>query len=174
MDFLNGFNASLIVYGQTGSGKTFTMFGNSSRTPSPAATRGIVPRACEEILEAVKEKLTKGYLETALAVSYVEVYGDQVTDLLKHGQRCGHSKASAQRFVLVGAAEQPVSSMADLEDALTRGDAQKRRAETAMNQRSSRAHSLFIISLRQTALASGVTITSKLFFADLGGSEQVG
>ena len=27
MDFINGFDATVLVYGQTGSGKTYTMFG---------------------------------------------------------------------------------------------------------------------------------------------------
>ena len=54
-----------------------------------------------------------------------------------------------------------------------------------MNERSSRAHTLFILTLKQTTQhASSVggdasmpgmqnTVTSKLFLADLGGSEQV-
>lgn len=78
------------------------------------------------------------------------------------------------------------------------GEAQKRRAATAMNDRSTRAHSIFILTLKQrmhhsvadvssSKARAGVevvgetdedahritTITSKLFLADLGGSEQV-
>ena len=66
------------------------------------------------------------------------------------------------------------------------GEAQKRRAATALNDRSTRAHSIFILTLKQRLLrdsqsyseieveGSGLTtLTSKLFLADLGGSEQV-
>lgn len=78
------------------------------------------------------------------------------------------------------------------------GEAQKRRAATAMNDRSTRAHSIFILTLKQRRYSqqpsteyeeskegydlgqseqeqelSTTTITSKLFLADLGGSEQV-
>ena len=42
-----------------------------------------------------------------------------------------------------------------------------------MNDRSSRAHALFILTLRQTCDATGVTRKSNLFLADLGGSEKV-
>lgn len=173
VDFLNGFNASLIVYGQTGSGKTHTMFGDDVESSKKSHLDGIVPRACAEIFQALDDKRQKGYLDLDLSISYVEIYGDQVTDLLRFGQRCGHSKAAAQRFVLNGAAQQSVSSMEDLEAALRTGDAQKRRAATAMNDRSSRAHSLLILSLIQSAASTGVTVSSKIFFADLGGSEQV-
>jgi hypothetical protein len=43
-----------------------------------------------------------------------------------------------------------------------------------MNERSSRAHSLFIITLNQHKVddSTDVTLTSRLFLADLGGSEQ--
>jgi len=40
-----------------------------------------------------------------------------------------------------------------------------------MNERSSRAHALFILSITQTA--NGVERTSRLFLADLGGSEKL-
>jgi hypothetical protein len=54
---------------------------------------------------------------------------------------------------------------------LEAGEGTKRRAATAMNERSSRAHSLFIMTLEQKA--GDKKVTSQLFLADLGGSEQV-
>ena len=72
------------------------------------------------------------------------------------------------------------------------GEQQKRRAATQMNDRSTRAHSLFIMSLKQTMAPqaklsltpstnyvgnehekTAITIQSRLYLADLGGSEQV-
>ena len=182
MDFLNGFNATVIVYGQTGSGKTYTMYGTSDVHleesndfihSARSRSVGIVPRACSEIFEAIKVKNTRGDFKMELSVSYIEIYGDQISDLLKNGEKRGHSKVAAQRFVLTGAAERRVDDISQLAEILRVGDAQKRRAATAMNERSSRAHSLFILSLKQTAIDTDVVVTSKLFFADLGGSEQV-
>jgi len=43
-----------------------------------------------------------------------------------------------------------------------------------MNDRSTRAHSLFIMTLKQSQPSTSVTLSSRLFLADLGGSEQVG
>ena len=56
---------------------------------------------------------------------------------------------------------------------IAKGDTCKRKAATAMNERSSRAHALFILSLTQTEVSTGVERTTRLFLADLGGSEKL-
>jgi kinesin family protein 5 len=61
-----------------------------------------------------------------------------------------------------------------VDELLLRGEEQKRRAATAMNERSTRAHAVVVLSLRQTDSDTGVTHVSHLFLVDLGGSEQVG
>ena len=40
-----------------------------------------------------------------------------------------------------------------------------------MNERSSRAHSLFILSLKQRDASADITVRSQLYLADLGGSD---
>lgn len=191
-DVMNGFNATGIMYGQTGSGKTHTMFGPDLEIPEvkdtiygapKKETNGIVIRACEEIFRAVEDRRTRHAIDAEIRMSYVEVYGETVSDLLLYGKRCGHSKAASQQFVLSGAAEQPVNCIEDIRRLLHVGEAQKRRAATALNDRSTRAHSIFILTLRQRReVRNGVsvhepsritTLTSKMFLADLGGSEQV-
>ena len=189
------------MYGQTGSGKTWTCFGetlggstSSAGSGSSSSTtadnhnnhnshnshassrinrnRGLVQRACEEVFVAAKQRTAVG-IECHLHVSYVEVYGNEVTDLLKNGERVGHNKVSSQRYVMSGQAKQSVASLHDITRALNVGDAQKRRASTAMNDRSSRAHSLFVISMSMLCRRTGVSMSSELYLADLGGSEQV-
>jgi kinesin family protein 5 len=174
-DFVNGYNATAIVYGQTGAGKTYSMFGKDEFDifSGEESMQGIVPRACEEILTAMENRRDSFGIESSIGVSYVEVFGDQVSDLLKHGARCGQSKVASQRYVLLGAAEQPINNMAEVSEILRIGANQKRRAATAMNDKSSRAHSLFILTLQQRCVSTNVQRTSRLFLADLGGSEQV-
>jgi len=58
-----------------------------------------------------------------------------------------------------------------LHSLLQQGEAAKRHAATAMNSRSSRAHTLLILTLTQTA--GSVESVSNLCLADLGGSEQL-
>jgi len=134
--------------------------------------RGIVPRAAAEVLVAVAEQRRLG-IDAQVSVSYVEVFGDEVTDLLQAGKRCGHSKVAAQRYVLSGATGLAVSTVEELEALLVSGERVKRKAATKMNARSSRAHALFIMTLEQRDLESDKRVKSQLFLADLGGSEQV-
>ena len=48
-----------LVYGQTGSGKTHTMFGGGDAV-SQWEERGVIPRACEEVLEAAAARTALG------------------------------------------------------------------------------------------------------------------
>ena len=48
---------------------------------------------------------------TPMLCSFLQVYGETVSDLLLYGKRCGHAKAASQQFVLSGAAEQAVDSL---------------------------------------------------------------
>lgn len=180
-DLINGIDATCLVYGQTGSGKTHTMFGaTSGEQPIDCNARqtsdkwGLVPRACFEIFRNIdyRKKCLNFVIESSVFVSYIEIYGDGVSDLLREGAPCGHSKVSAQRFVLDGSAEVPVTSFHDMANLLNRGEKQKRIAATSMNEQSSRAHTIVILTLRQKCEERGVRHTSRLFMADLGGSEQ--
>ena len=136
---------------------------------------GIVPRACFEVFEAVqfRENNLNLDIEAKVYVSYVEIYGDEVNDLLRSRAPCGPSRVTAQRYVLDGSAEVPAASLTECLHLLNRGEKQKRKAFTAMNHRSSRAHSVLILRLEQHRRDTGATSSSRLFCVDLGGSEQV-
>ena len=84
--------------------------------------KGIVPRACEEIFHAVQQRREVNGIEAEVFVSYVEVFGDEVSDLLKRGARCGQSKVASQRFVISGAAERVITNMQDVADVLKTGE----------------------------------------------------
>ena len=180
MDLLNSFSASVIVYGQTGSGKTHTCFGpelpviKGGGTDLKSVHRGIVPRMGEEIFAAMDARAAAGAgIHHELRLSYVEIFGEEITDLLNEGKVVGQSKVSGQRYVLDGDCEVPVASLADVRRLLASGDALKRRAATAMNARSSRAHAIVIFNLRQSKSAGGPLVQSRLMVADLGGSENL-
>lgn len=175
-EFLNGFNATCLVYGQTGSGKTYTMFGpNYEMSESNFDERGIIPRVCSEVFDAIEFRCRNlnNLIKAEVSVSFVEIYGNDVVDLLRDGETCGQSRVAAQRYVLDGSAEVNVKNIEETQHLLQRGELQKRTASTAMNTRSSRAHSLFILTLRQTCVSNGMIVLSRLFLADLGGSEQL-
>ncbi|UPR01526.1 kinesin [Chloropicon primus] len=176
MDFINGFNGTVMVYGQTGSGKTYTMFGNQKfeetfEGSDEDAVEGIAQKTAKEVLKALGDREDCHGIGWRLGVTYVEVYGQEVYDLLKGGEIVGQSRVAGQRYVLDGQTEWPVSTWPEISDYLKEGDAQKRKACTAMNERSSRAHTVFILSLTQTV--DGRKVQSKLMLVDLGGSEKL-
>lgn len=189
-DALNGLNGALIVYGQTSSGKTHTMFGpmeafasaagdgdDSQQVAAPLGEqRGLAPRVAEAVLHALAERRRAGF-HVELGVSYVEIFGEEVTNLLSDVPANVHRGAAARlahRHVLEGNLEVAVEDSAVLAELLARGEQRKRRAATAMNQRSTRAHTILVLRLRQHHQdAADRTIESTLFLADLGGSERV-
>jgi kinesin family protein 5 len=192
-DVVNGANACIFCYGQTGSGKTHTMFGaapdDAAAVAQPLAQSGLVPRACAQLLRALVSREEHAGIRWRLGVSYVQVFGDEVTDLLGDAQAGPIGwQGNAASLVLGGHGQVELCSTnagpqqlqglaAELERLLRRGEAQKRQAATAMNERSSRAHSLLYLRLlqqRPAGRAGGVAeVESALCLADLGGSEQV-
>ena len=170
-DFINGTNGSILSYGVTGSGKTYTMFGPDKHT---SRLVGVVPRAAKEIFDTLKYRETNlnTKMKSNVAVSYIEVYGNQICDLIQQGSLCCPNKAASQGYVLSGETEVSVDTVSDVMETLRLGENQKRRAATAMNHRSSRAHSIFIVTLKQVCTSTNISRTSKLFLVDLGGCEQ--
>jgi hypothetical protein len=135
------------------------------------SSSGIVPRACSDVLRVVEQRRAQG-VNAVLRVSYVEIYGEQVTDLLNANATVGQWQGVAHRAVFGGDCAIEIKDGEHLQSLLLSGDDAKRRAATAMNQRSSRAHCLLMLSLtQQHGVGSGVE--SFLAMADLGGSEQV-
>ena len=164
---VNGKSGALIVYGQTGSGKTHTMFGGNSAD-------GLVSSLTDDILLAVERRRAEGF-EVHLGASYVEVFGNDITNLLGGaiGVNRGQSQRMGHKYVLEGRCEEAVPDRATFEDLLQRGNERKRKATTEMNERSTRAHTLVILRLRQRSPGQEAFVESQLFLADLGGSEKV-
>ena len=134
---LNGLNATVLCYGQTGSGKTYTFFGPegalSDGEPGAdgalSASTGAVLRVCREMLRARELLLASAQVRVSLAVQFVEIYDDKVTDLLS-GRPVQLRRESGE---VVGAPETPIDSFAGALEVLRTGQSRKRFASTAMN-----------------------------------------
>ena len=74
-DVMKGYEATVFAYGQTGTGKTHTMEGDLSSE----AQKGIIPRAVDAIFDDLKDDK---YLESTVTASYLEIYNEDLTDLL--------------------------------------------------------------------------------------------
>jgi kinesin family protein 18/19 len=71
---LNGFNATVFAYGPTGTGKTYTMLGDKEKS-----VQGISVLTIQDILTAIENDKESTY---NLNVSYVEIYNENIRDLL--------------------------------------------------------------------------------------------
>ena len=170
---LDGYKVCLFSYGQTGSGKTHTMLGEQS----DPETRGIIPRAVAKVVEASKANAKKGWTYEMRA-SYVEIYNEQVRDLLKAGS--GHSDKHSIVHTPQGVTEvsgvqrEPVESVEAAAGLVRRAAAARAVEATQMNAVSSRSHTIFMLYITGEHAASGSKLAGCLNLVDLAGSERVG
>ncbi|XP_022887250.1 kinesin-like protein KIN-5C [Olea europaea var. sylvestris] len=188
-EVLEGFNCTIFAYGQTGTGKTYTMEGECKRSKSgpngelpPAA--GVIPRAVKQIFDTLEGQNA----EYSVKVTFLELYNEEITDLLAPEDISRISAEDKQKRqlplmedgkggVLVrGLEEEIVTSANEIFTLLERGSAKRRTAETLLNKQSSRSHSLFSITIhiRETTPEGEELIKSgKLNLVDLAGSENI-
>eukprot|EP00698_Gefionella_okellyi_P006082 TRINITY_DN15547_c0_g1_i1.p1 TRINITY_DN15547_c0_g1~~TRINITY_DN15547_c0_g1_i1.p1 ORF type:complete len:1077 (-),score=366.82 TRINITY_DN15547_c0_g1_i1:38-3268(-) len=166
-DVIAGFNGTIFAYGQTGSGKTFTMLGEISQPD----IWGIIPRAAQHIFQAISED--KEGSEWTIKCSYLEIYKEQINDLLNTASKNLKVHESPAKGVYVAdLTEEFIQKEEDIIELLTVGGANRAVTGTLMNAQSSRSHSLFTVYLQQRA-ADGTTKQGKLNLVDLAGSEKI-
>ncbi|KAE9090602.1 hypothetical protein PF005_g19117 [Phytophthora fragariae] len=176
VSFTDGYNACIMAYGQTGSGKTHTMVGNDhgalehrANGLTVHANAGVIPRALQQVF-AVVNKRQMTYVD-AIRVSMVEIYNDQILDLL-HEDSCGAGKnAVAKNETDITARD--VSSYAQVDAVMRDGNANRNIAATKMNLESSRSHALVFLHLESQHRDTREMRTSTLCLVDLAGSERI-
>ena len=181
-DVLDGISCCIFAYGQTGSGKTYTLYGRQDEgrgTPAPdapalldagRADNGIIPRALQCVFDSVATLREAGWQYT-FAMSFVEVYNEQLHDLLDldakpvlRTDQSGVPKLHGVSAVVVGSAAEAFGQL--------RRAAQNRTiAATSFNAQSSRSHVLFRLSVVGTN-ESGTQRAADLDIVDLAGSEK--
>ncbi|XP_050379014.1 kinesin-like protein KIN-4C [Argentina anserina] len=191
----HGYNATVLAYGQTGSGKTYTM--GTSYT-GEGSTGGIIPKVMETIFKKVET--TKDNTEFLIRVSFIEIFKEEVFDLLDHSAALSkHEGATNVKPVarvpiqiretvsggitLAGVTEAEVRTKEEMGSHLARGSLARATGSTNMNSQSSRSHAIFTITMEQKKNAhcqSGANndeigddiLCAKLHLVDLAGSER--
>jgi kinesin family protein C1 len=172
---IDGYSVTIFAYGQTGSGKSYTMLGD---TESSSGNEGIISRSIRKLFDAKREieEVSQGQKKVSLAVEMLEIYNEQVRDLVaKEGSKT-EDVGKPLKIVgseAVGSIHQPVTCEAEVFKILE--VAQKRRCvkATQSNATSSRSHLLFSIEFCVSSDGNSGKQVGKLNICDLAGSERL-
>ena len=168
---LNGINVSIFAYGQTSTGKTYTMKGDTTNN-------GIIPLSIKNIFTRLQEA---SIVKHSIKVSYAEIYNETVNDLLNKSKRNLEIRESVAKGVFVNnLTEIVVDDYEKVIKILNTGESNRKIAETKLNEKSSRSHTIFKIYIEfnrkdTTSTESNVvkTYSAQLNLIDLAGSENV-
>ncbi|XP_019166346.1 PREDICTED: kinesin-like protein KIN-12B isoform X1 [Ipomoea nil] len=180
---LAGFNSSVFAYGQTGSGKTYTIWGPANALLEDNLSsdqQGLTPRVFQHLFTRIEQEQIKHAdeeLKYQCRCSFLEIYNEQITDLLDPNQRNLQIREDVKTGVYVeNLTEECVSTMKDVKHLLLKGLSNRRTGATSINAESSRSHSVFtcVVESRCKSMADGLSCrkTSRINLVDLAGSER--
>ncbi|KAJ4804426.1 phragmoplast-associated kinesin-related protein [Rhynchospora pubera] len=176
---MSGYNSCMFAYGQTGSGKTHTMLGEiSDLDVRPSPDRGMTPRIFEFLfarIRAEEESRRDEKLRYNCKCSFLEIYNEQITDLLDPSSTNLLLREDVQKGVYVeNLTEFKVDSVHDILSLIIQGSANRRVAATNMNRESSRSHSVFTCVIESHWEKDNTTNFrfARLNLVDLAGSER--
>ncbi|KAK3034356.1 hypothetical protein RJ639_032254 [Escallonia herrerae] len=144
----------------TWSGKTYTM------QPLPL-------KASQDIFRLIHHNYrNEGY---QLFVSFFEIYGGKVFDLLNERKKLCMREDGKQQVCIVGLQEHRVSHVETVKELIEKGNATRSTGTTGANEESSRSHAILQLAIKR--LVDGneskpARPIGKLSFIDLAGSER--
>lgn len=182
-DVMRGYESTVFAYGQTGTGKTYTMEGDITDEEK----MGVIPRASKELFDRLAGEQ---YFDTRVTVSYLEIYNEELGDLLAN-KSTKSGKPSIKLQIVDGGKGKPgqnkgkgvhcqglteieVTGSGDVLKTLQRAQERRRVGETRMNKHSSRSHCMFTVSVStKERTIDGITLQRNgcLHMVDLAGSE---
>uniref|UniRef100_A0A8C0YQJ3 Kinesin-like protein n=1 Tax=Cyprinus carpio carpio TaxID=630221 RepID=A0A8C0YQJ3_CYPCA len=170
---LEGYNGTIFAYGQTGTGKTFTMEG----VRAVPELRGIIPNSFAHIFGHIAK--AEGDTRFLVRVSYLEIYNEEVKDLLGKDQmqRLEVKERPDVGVYIKDLSGYVVNNADDMDRIMTLGHKNRSVGATNMNEHSSRSHAIFTITIECSE--KGVdgdqhVRMGKLHLVDLAGSERQG
>lgn len=163
---LEGYNGTIFAYGQTGTGKTYTMEGKIDIEEE----KGIIFHAFDHIFAHIS---TVKNIQFLVRASYLQIYMEDVCDLLGDPLKKLHVRQLNGDVTVLGLSSHIVKNPKEILDVLRKGSKNRATGATAMNNQSSRSHSVFTIIIEQQN-EDGRTKVGKLNLVDLAGSERLG
>lgn len=112
-----------------------------------------------------------------LTASFLEIYGENIHDLLNEEMRSLPIREDSNGAVIVkGLINTPINSDVEAMNVLNTGSLNRSTASTLMNLTSSRSHAVFTVNLQKTTRSPegmDITTTSRFTFVDLAGSKRM-
>lgn len=130
--FFNGSNTTCFAYGQTGSGKTYTMMGQAKDN-----VPGLYLLAARDIMATIKN-----FPELYLAISFYEIYGVKLLDLLNEKKEVKCLEDDKKKINICGLTEVAVQSVQNIMQLIGDGLDQRSSGATGANDTSSRSHAI--------------------------------
>ncbi|XP_031252782.1 kinesin-like protein KIN-13B isoform X2 [Pistacia vera] len=152
--------ATCFAYGQTGSGKTYTM------KPLPL-------KASRDILRLMHHTYRNQGFQ--LFVSFFEIYGGKLFDLLSDRKKLCMREDGKQQVCIVGLQEYRVSDVEMIRELIERGNSTRSTGTTGANEESSRSHAILQLAIKRSVdgnESKPPRLVGKLSFIDLAGSER--
>ncbi|KAJ6833050.1 kinesin-like protein KIN-5C [Iris pallida] len=155
--------------------------GPNGKLPSDA---GVIPRAVKQIFDTLESQNA----EYSVKVTFLELYNEEITDLLapeeitkvvleeKQKKQLPLMEDGKGGVLVRGLEEEVVTSATEIFSLLEKGSLKRRTSETLLNKQSSRSHSLFSITIHiKEATPEGEELIKcgKLNLVDLAGSENI-
>lgn len=164
-----------------GAGKTHTMMGNTrvDESQGNSTEAGIIPNAMNDVFKIISAKRSTALPGQSwrVIVSFMEVYNEQVYDLLEATDKILSVREDTERGVVevAGRTKTEVSSAEEVLSLLQLGNANRKTEATMANQVSSRSHAVLQLAVECSSRNSSgqeTVLCSTLSMIDLAGSER--
>ncbi|CAA6659175.1 unnamed protein product [Spirodela intermedia] len=179
-----GFNTSILSYGETGSGKTYTMWGPLSamlEESSIDTCQGIAPRIFHMLFQEIQknqESAVDKQLSFQTRCSFLEIYNDQINDLLDTSQRNLQIRDDTKNgFYVENLTEEYVTTVQDVTQIIVKGLSSRRVGATSVNSKSSRSHIVLTCVIESWCQGTSTkslssSKISRISLVDLAGSDR--
>uniref|UniRef100_A0ACD6A0W5 Uncharacterized protein n=1 Tax=Avena sativa TaxID=4498 RepID=A0ACD6A0W5_AVESA len=174
-----GYNSCVFSYGQTGSGKTHTMFGEISELGVKSGPEcGMIPRIFELLVARIREEeeSRRGEnLKYNCKCSFLEIYNEQITDLLGPSSTNLHiRKDTIVGTYVENLTKREVTCVGDIITLLKQSFVNRKMSATNMNSASSRSHTVFTCTIESRWEKDSIcnSQVARLNLVDLAGSER--
>lgn len=168
----------LFTYGLTNSGKTYTMIGEPSNP-------GILPMALNYIIKSGEQSLdnlndnvekNENSIPPQIFCNFIEIYNEEIFDLLANEVKGKRKKLALKEkgkiFYLPNVTNKKIERMEDFQNALNDAVNRKTHAQTNLNPKSSRSHTIFKIILKFPTNTPEEYEEASISLVDLAGSER--